>query len=124
MLSELRAYVQKVADGSGEGAVSIIESAGLRVHKSTAYAKPSFHVRQGPLSGSVKLTAESAKQQAFYEWQKSTDGGTTWELLPATWTSRTTLTHLSVGKVAHFRFRAVTRKQRGDWSQAVALLVC
>jgi hypothetical protein len=122
-LGELRAYVQQVADGSTESAASIIESAGLRVHRSTAYAKPRFHVRQGALSDTVKLTAESPRQQAFYEWQMSTDGGTTWEGLPATWTSHTTVTGLAVGKVAMFRFRAVTRRLRGDWSQAQRIVV-
>ena len=123
MLGELRAYVQKVANGSSENAASVIESAGLHVHRSTAYAKPRFQARQGALSGSVKLTAETVRGQAFYEWQMSKDGGATWDGLPATWTSHTTVTGLAVALVATFRFRAVTRKQRGDWSQGQRLVV-
>jgi hypothetical protein len=123
VLAQLRSYVQKTADGSTQSAAQIIESAGLHVHKSAAYEKPRFHARQGALSGTVKLTAESAKGQAFYEWQLSTDGGASWIRLDTTWKSHLDVRGLPVGKAALFQFRATTRKRRWDWSQPVGLLV-
>jgi hypothetical protein len=123
LLQYLRAYVQKMADASPESAASIIESAGLHVHKPTAYEKPRFHARPGRVSGSVGVTAESVRGQAYYEWQYSVDGGTTWIDLPTTFRSKITVSGLTVGRTASFRFRPVTREGKANWSQPTAIIV-
>ncbi len=123
LLQSLRAYVQKMADANSEGAAAIIESAGLHVHKSTAYAKPRFHVEDGRVSGSVKVTAESVPGQVFYEWQYSVDGGQTWIDLPTTVRSKTIVSGLTPTRVVSFRYRSGTRKGTSDWSQTMAIMV-
>jgi hypothetical protein len=122
LLGQVRTYVQKVADQNPENAAEIIESAGLRVHKSTAYEKPRFHVRDGAVSGSVKVTAESVHGQAFYDWQQSIDGET-WSDLPSTFRSKITVSGFTPGQRVWFRFRAVTREGKGDWSQPTSIIV-
>jgi hypothetical protein len=123
VLQEVRAYVQKVADQNPEIAGAIIESAMLRVHRSTAYAKPRFHLEDGPVSGSVKVTAESVRGAVFYEFQQSVDGGETWVKEKSTPRSKITVPGFSPGQTVKFRFRAITRQGEGNWSQPRAIVV-
>ena len=123
LLRQLGAYVQKVADGDSSTAEAVIESAGVSVHKLTLRQKQRFTVRQGALSGSVKLMTVWVGRRAGYAWQYSLDGGTTWLTRPLTLRSKTTVSGLPVGTMVLFRSRAVTRKGEGDWSQALGVLV-
>lgn len=126
LISDLRAataYVQQIADANPEQADAIIASAGLAVRKSASHAKPTFSVRQGPTSGSVKLAARAAALRASYEWESSIDGGKTWTPAPPTLQAKTAVSGLPVGTVVQFRYRAVTKTGAADWSQATSLLV-
>ena len=123
LLEVLRAYVQQVADASPENAISIIESSGLALRKTTVRSPRVFAAKAATLSGSVKLTAPIAGRRAAYRWQYSTDGGKTWVDASETLQARTTLTGLPVGTTAQFRYRPVIKGGAGDWSPPLSLVV-
>ena len=122
-LHAARAYVQQVADANPDQAEAIIASAGMAVRKPTSRAKPTFAVRQGATSGSVKLAARAAALRASYEWEWSVDGGKTWTPAPPTLQARTAISGLPVGTSVQFRYRSVTKTGATDWSQATSLVV-
>jgi len=116
-------YVQTTADATPQNAASIIESAAVAVRKTPVHAARAFTAKQGPVSGSAKITAVVAARRASYEWQYSTDGGKTWIAAPGTLKATTTVPGLPVGTAVQFRYRALTKAGEGDWSQAIVLVV-
>ena len=80
-------------------------------------------VRQGEASGSAHAIVKAVDRRASYEWQYSLDGGKTWLQAPGTLKAQTVIGGLPVGATVAFRFRAITKKGEGDWSQAVSLVV-
>ena len=124
LLSELKAYVQTVANaGPTEHSAAIIQSAGMSVKK-TAVRKPRvFAAIQGSVSGSVKLVAPAAGPRAAYDWEWSTDGGKTWQLAPSTVRARTGMIGLTPGSTVLFRYRAVTKTGETDWSEPTSFIV-
>jgi hypothetical protein len=122
-LHALKANVQQVADANPEQSEAIITSAGMTVRKETVRAKPTFAVRQGATSGSVKLAARAAALRASYEWESSIDGGKTWTPAPPTLQATTAISGLPAGTTVQFRYRSVTKIGAADWSQATSLLV-
>jgi hypothetical protein len=123
LLQQLKGTVQTTADATPENGASIIESAGLAVRKTPVHAARAFTAKQGPVSGSVKVTAVVAARRAAYEWQYSVDGGKTWVAAPGTLKASTTVPGLPVGTAVQFRYRALTKAGEGDFSQAVVLVV-
>jgi hypothetical protein len=122
-LQQLKGSVQKVADANIENAASLIESAAMAVRKTSARKKRVFAATPGAVSGSVKLVAESAARRASYEWQSSSDGGKTWQMLPVTLQAKTIALGLASGSTVSFRFRGVTKAGEADWSQPISILV-
>ncbi len=112
-----------MADEDPERAEGLIESAGMKVKKTSAPAKPVFDVRPGPVSGSVRMAVRAAGDRASYQWAWSTDGGETWHLAPATVQARTVLSGLASGSTCALRYRVVTKAGEGDWSDPALLLV-
>ena len=123
LLEELRTYVQSTADASPENGPSIIQSAGLALRKTPVKAPRGFVARPGPVSGTAKIVAPAVARRASYEWQYSNDGGKTWLAMPSTLQAKTTLTGLTPASTVQYRYRAVTRKGEGDWSQPVSMIV-
>ena len=123
LLQQLRGYVQTAADATPENGASIIESSGLSVRKTPTRAARVFDAKQGPLSGTAKVTAVAAGPRSSYEWQYSNDGAKTWVNAPTTIQAKTVILGLAVGTTVQFRYRPVTKTGEGDWSQPVALLV-
>jgi hypothetical protein len=123
LLQQLERYVQSVADGNPDAAVSIIESAGMSVKRPAVQAKPPFAVKPGRVSGSVQLTVCSAGDRAAYYWQWSTDGGVEWRDAPATTQAKTAIAGLPVANMCWFRVRVVTKDGEQDWSQPLSNLV-
>lgn len=121
LLQQLRSYVQVTADANPENASSIIESAGMAVRKAPTRAPRVFAARQGALSGAVKVEAPSAGHRAAYEWEYSVDGGKSWIALPPTLQAKTSVTGLTPGSSAQFRYRWVTKTGASDWSQPLVL---
>jgi hypothetical protein len=123
LLELLRGYVQSVADASPENAISIIESSGLALRKTTVHAPRVFAAKATTLSGTVKLTAPLAGRRAAYRWQYSTDGGKTWVDASETLQAKTTLTGLSAGTTVQFRYRSVIKGGASDWSAPLSMVV-
>jgi hypothetical protein len=123
LLEQLRAYVQAQADASPENGASIIESAGMAVRKVATHAARTFTAKAGAVSGTVTLYAKSVGERAAYLWEYSTDGGKTWIATPVTLQAKTTISGLTPGATAQFRYQPVSKTGEGDWSQIVLLLV-
>ena len=123
LLEVLKAYVQSVADATPENAISIIESSGLALRKTTVRAPRVFAAKATTLSGSVKLIAPLAGRRAAYRWQYSTDGGKTWVDASETLQAKTSVTGLPVGTTAQFRYRSIIKGGAGDWSAPLSLVV-
>jgi hypothetical protein len=123
LLRELRATVQQAADANPDQATAIIQSAGLTVRKHTPRKPRVFDAIPAAVSGSVKIVAPSAGHRASYEWQMSSDGGKTWQLLPVTLQAKTTVTGLQPGSSTMFRYRYVLKTGEADWSQPLTLIV-
>ncbi|MFT3764557.1 MAG: hypothetical protein QM820_03425 [Minicystis sp.] len=120
-LMMLRAYVQLVAQASPAEAAAIAESAGMSLRRPTSYRRPELAVKcAGP--GTVVITAKAVAAKASYYWQYSLDGQT-WTSAPETLRTTTTIAGLPSHTVVYFRFRALTDKGQGDFSQVVSQLV-
>jgi hypothetical protein len=122
-LELLRGYVQNIADADREQASGIIQSANMQVRKVPTRAKRVFTAKQGAVSGSVTLVTASAGRRASYDWESSSDGGKTWQPLPTTLQTKTSMTGLQAGASYSFRYRSVTKTGVGDWSQPVSILL-
>jgi hypothetical protein len=116
LLQQLRGYVQNVADADPANGKAIIESAGMSTRKKPAYPSRVFSVRQGPVSGSVKMLAPRAAKRASYDWSYSADGKKTWTLTAGTLQASTIVYGLQPGSTLQFRYRARTKAGEGDWS--------
>jgi hypothetical protein len=122
-LRELCGYVQRIADGSAEEAAAIIESAGMSVKRPAVQSKPPFAVKQGRVSGAVRLEVRSAGDRIGYAWQWSTDGGASWRDAPRTMQAKTEIAGLPLGKMCWFRFRVLTKEGEQGWAEAQGVLV-
>ncbi|HEX3344699.1 MAG TPA: hypothetical protein VHS09_09015 [Polyangiaceae bacterium] len=123
LLQLLKSYIQSVADRDAETAPTVIRGAGVAVKKAPVRRPRTFTVAAGTLSGSAKLSTESAGARSSYLWQTSIDGGKTWVDAPATVQAKTTVSGLAAGSTVLFRYRPVTKTGQGDWVPPVSLLV-
>ena len=123
LLEQLKAYIQKVADGNPDTAAAVIQSAGVGIRKTVPRQKQAFLVTAGAVAGTVRVTAQAAARRASYEWEYSLDGGKTWQAMPATLQARTQITGLAQGATVSVRYKAVTKAGEGDWSQATSYFV-
>jgi hypothetical protein len=123
LLEQLRGYVQSVADAAPDRSAPLIQSAGMNVRKVTLGAKRVFAVKQAVASGALTILAASAGPRSSYEWEMSSDGGKTWQLLPPTVQAKTGVTGLQPGATYAFRYRSVTKAGAADWSQPIAIVV-
>jgi len=75
-LDMLAMYVQTLAGERMLDSEAIVASAGMSIKRFPGPGKPPFVVKQGKLSGSVKLVVrDSGRNRTFY-WQYSSDGAT------------------------------------------------
>lgn len=123
LLEQLITYVQSVADAKLEEAPAIIQSSGFSLRKTPPLPLLGFNAKRGSASGSVKIVAPAAARRAAYDWEYSTDGGSTWLTLPSTLRSRTSLTGLTPLTTVQFRYRALTKAGEGAWSQPISIIV-
>ena len=121
-LGTLKSYVQRIADENAASAAAIVESAGMRVKKSSGHGKPDFEVKPGSVSGSVRLFARAARTRAAYDWEYGT-GESSWTRADSTVRADTELSGLAPGTRYFFRVRPVTKAGVGNWSQVLSLVV-
>jgi hypothetical protein len=122
LLQQLMTYVQTVADANVENAASIIEGGGFSLQKPGG-RRPRVFAATQELSGTVILGAPKIPGATAYQWGRSTDGGETYVDLPTTSQGSTIVPGLRPGSTVYFRYRPVTRKGDGDWSQPVSIVV-
>src|SRR5579872_248452 len=115
LLEQFKTYVQSIADTDGETAPTVIKSAGLAVRKAPNRKPHVFEIKQGAVSGSVKVSTVSAGQRSAYDCEYSTDGAKTWLPLPSTVQAKTTLSGLAIGSTVMFRYRTITKAGVSDW---------
>jgi hypothetical protein len=123
-LFHLRDYVQGVAETIPipEKAAAVITSAFMSIRKAPQRVTPPLTAKNTGVPGRVVLAAKPVAAVASYYWEHSSDQ-VTWTPVPETMQARTTIDGLPWAKVSHFRFRALTRTGKGDYSQVVSLLV-
>lgn len=117
-------YVQSLVEqqATPADAVAMILGLGLTVRKTSAYAKPALVAKYGDVSGDVVLVALAIDGAGAYYWEFSFDQKS-WTTVPETKYATTTISGLTPGQVYYFRFRALTPKGKGNYSQVVNLLV-
>lgn len=121
-LRALLSYVQSVADNNLPNAATIIKSAGMDVKGFSGYNKQNFEVTHGKVSGSIILNAKCIDKRSSYEWQISSDG-ITWNNLPTTLQSKTSVSNLTLGETYYFRTNHITKDGEGNWSQILSIIV-
>jgi hypothetical protein len=129
MLETQRSYVQKLCDASPEQAVAIVQAAGMEVAGTPVRDNPILDAKLGSISGSVILDANAAAlagksgKKVCFNWQWTTDGGTTFHSAPSTPGAKTTIEGLPALAMAGFRVSVTSAAGPGEWSQIVSILV-
>lgn len=123
-LHHYRDYVQSLAEAQATpaDAVTLILNLGLTVRKSRSYAKPALAAKYGGVSGEVLLAALAVVGAGAYYWEWSIDQKS-WSSAPETTTASTSISGLTPGQLYYFRFRALTPKGKGNYSQVVSLMM-
>jgi hypothetical protein len=123
-LYHLRDYVQGVAEKIPlpETAAAVITSAFMRVKKVPQRVFPPLTAKNTGVPGQVALAARTVAPVASYHWEYSPDQ-MSWTPVPETLKASTTIDGLPWARVSYFRFRALTRTGKGDYSPVVSLLV-
>ena len=83
---------------------------------------PALTAKNTGVPGQVALAARTVAAVASYSWEHSPDQ-VTWTRVPETIQASTTVNGLPWAKVSYFRFRALTRAGKGDYSQVISLLI-
>jgi hypothetical protein len=122
-LMALKGFVALIASQNAENALAVIESAGLSGKRTGKHAKPPLAAALGPGLGNVLARARAAGRRVAYEWQVSSDGGTTWTTFAITTVASATLTGVTAGTTYLFRLRSTVKTTTSDWSQVVSLTV-
>ncbi len=123
-MNHLRDYVQGVAEKIPlpETAAAVITSAFMRVKKVPQRVVPPLTAKNTGVPGQVALAAKPVAPLASYYWEYSFDQES-WTPVPETLKASTTIDGLPWAKLSYFRFRALTRAGKGDYSPVVSLLV-
>jgi hypothetical protein len=118
LANHLRDYVQEICELNVPNAEAIAQSAGMRLKLLTIPLKEDISVEDGLLSGSVVCNAKAVAVDASYYWSYSVDQKV-WISVPEKMQAKVTVSGLTPGQLYYFRFRALTRKGMGDWSQTI-----
>jgi hypothetical protein len=122
VMDELRAYVQAIANSMPGQEEAVILSAKMGVKVYATRPPHTFAALWGTASGSADLHAPFVAGRKSVFWQWSTDSKT-WNDLPPTLKSSTTVANLTPGTTYYFRYRVLTKAGLSDWSQPVSLLM-
>jgi hypothetical protein len=130
-MESLRAFVQSLADTmAADGAIALIDGAGMLVAKSTAHGKALLAATLTTTPGTVHLAANATllagrgnRKKVNFHWSWSADGGRSWTEVHSTPYAETDIPGLALMVEHQFRVSVTVGKARGDWSQAVGTLV-
>jgi len=121
-LKQLRTYVETIANQHGADAAAVVVSSGMSVKQSAGPRKAIFAVKQGKVSGSVRLSVRHPGIVTSFDWQFSPDG-THWIDAPSNVKAHQDIAGLTPRTRYSFRYRTLTRDGTSDWSDALTLLV-
>jgi len=124
-----RAYVQALADANPAQAVTIIESASLKVASVKSQSKPLLRAVQSEPGTPVRLIANvgiltaKTKGKVFFNWQYSDNNGKSWSDAPSTPYGTTQIAGLT--PLTPYAFRVSVSDPSGPhgWSPSVIILV-
>jgi hypothetical protein len=129
MQSEL-CYVQSLCDAATpEVAQTIITAASMKTVIHNWYQKPVLSLKNGPTPGMVLLDAnasllDSTHRKKMFNWQLTTNGGTSFTGMPSSETGKTSVSGLTPLTRVGFQVSVSVNKQpQGPWSQTVTILV-
>jgi hypothetical protein len=91
--------------------------------RSTPRHKPMLAAVMGSAPLEVLLQAKAAGKGAAYDWEYSTNGGTTWVAMPMTNVAHTALPGATQGTTYLFRYCFTLKNVTSAWSQTVSLFV-
>jgi hypothetical protein len=121
-LAPIRASVQLAVDAHIDLAVTIAESAKMKLRKPSSRRKANFAVEDGPLSGQVHLLVKALAKALLYFWEVSTDK-VHWAVALDTSAANAIIADLTPGQTYYFRFRVRTRTGLTDYSQILSHIV-
>ena len=121
-LKHLRVYIETVANQHGVDALAVVASSGMSRKQVAGPSKADVAVKQGKVSGSVRIDVRHPGITASFDWQLSIDGEH-WVDAPSTTEAGTDIHNLTPGTLYSFRYRTLTRAGKSDWSDPVTLLV-
>ncbi len=127
LLKKALNYINDIAFDRQDVASEVITGARMLVNKPISQDKQDLKAVLGPGTGVVRLFAKAVKylakyQKATYEWQFSIDQGKTWENIPFTHKSKTTVTGMLPGIETWFRKRDFSEKTgMSAWSDYVSI---
>jgi hypothetical protein len=128
----LRAQVQGLADlASADAAIALLEAAGLKVATTPVHTKPVLAATLTTTPGVAHLAANATallgkgglSKKATFHWQRSDNGGKSWDDVGVTAYASTDATGLTLMSTYAFRVSVTIGNTPGAWSPAVMLLV-
>ena len=120
-MKQLHAYVQQIASGDPENATLIASYAAMTLRPTGPYNKPDLIVKQLG-QGRLRAVARTVKGARAYDWQFGPDGEK-WNGAVPTTRAQTMLDGFEPGEIVWVRFRVITAKGAGDWSQKFRVMV-
>jgi hypothetical protein len=127
-MGTLRTQVQGWADvATADNAVALIEAAGLLVAGSPSHQKALLSATLTAAPGVAHLAANATallgkgglSKKATFHWQRSDNGGKSWEDAGATPYASTDVTGLALMTTYAFRVSVTVGKSTGAWSQVL-----
>jgi hypothetical protein len=115
----LWAGVQEQASANVERAAVIAGQAAITLRSTPKRHKPPLAIKQ-TLTTQVKVIGKATKHAGQYGWEYSLDGGKTWIGVTPTTKATAIITGLQPGVMVTVRYRTLTTKGWGDWSDEVS----
>ncbi len=113
---------QEAADGDPANAIAIIESGNFRIKQVAGREKQKFEAFNGPVSGTVLLTAPGFKGRCCHDWWYSEDR-IAWFRMDPTVDAETQKDGLTPAKWAYFRYQLITKDGPQGMSRVIDILV-
>ncbi len=124
VLTELGYYVESVANVTPSDAVSVIESAGMRVKRSRTTPDNGFRLKTTGSNGEIEARTKSANRATF-EFQTTVTPAdeTTYVKVYSGTRASCIARSLDSGKRYYFRVRKTDKDGEGDWSNVLNIIV-
>ena len=124
MLTEEGAYVESVANADPENAVSIIESASMRVKHERRASPNGFRLKITGIPGEIQLRTNSEARSAFlFQFTTTADLPGSWVDLYFGTRAGYKATGLVSGAKHYFRVMKIDKNGKSPWSNVLSIMV-